>query len=210
MLIRTCQFCKKTSDRVFNYKGKYLVCDKHFQQIKKFGKAIRTNFEPNEIFKRNGHLELALYRKGRKIIFGKFDAEDLELVKKYRWYLSSTGHIVSRLRGVCIFLHRLVMNCPKGMEVDHIFGDKLDNRKNQLRICSHSDNIKNQKVRTGKKFKGVSYNGYSWLAQITFNYKNFYLGGFDTEIEAARAYDSKAKELFGDFARLNFPAKTSA
>lgn len=105
-------------------------------------------------------------------------------------------------------LHRLVVGAARGEEVDHKNGDTLDNHRENLRRCSHAQNSRNlRKSRGGSKYKGVSRrSGGSWKSQITFEGKQFYLGTFDLETDAARAYDRKARELFGEFASTNFAA----
>ncbi len=107
-----------------------------------------------------------------------------------------------------IFMHRMIMSTPQGMDTDHINADALDNRKCNLRICTHSENMQNSRSFYGSsKFKGVYWDktGKKWRPQITKNRVLYNLTRCKSEIEAARAYDAKAKELFGDFARLNFP-----
>jgi len=112
---------------------------------------------------------------------------------------------------IIIGMHRIIMNEPNGLCIDHINGDALDNRKSNLRICSHAENIRN-----GKKGKNCSssYKGVGWFklrkkwrARIMIDYKDKHLGLFSNEIDAAKAYDEAARELHGEFARLNFPKK---
>lgn len=102
------------------------------------------------------------------------------------------------------YLHRLIMNAPKHLQVDHINGDRLDNRKSNLRLCKNGSNSRNQGQRSGKH-KGVHFNKQikRWIAQITKNYKCHHIGCFLTEKEAALAYNIKAKQLHGKYAYLN-------
>lgn len=104
-------------------------------------------------------------------------------------------------------MHRLIMEAKQQQKVDHINGDGLDNRKENLRFATTSENAMNKCSTKNKSssYKGVSwYKRYKkWQAQIKFKGKSIYIGIFDTEIEAAKAYDNKAKELFGEFAKLN-------
>ena len=107
-------------------------------------------------------------------------------------------------------IHRVVMSAPKGFDVDHINGDPLDNRKENLRICTRSQNCQNKSVRADSKsgFKGVYQHGTRFRAYIgdpNRKKRQISLGYYTTAEEAARAYDKKATELHGEFATLNFP-----
>jgi hypothetical protein len=107
-------------------------------------------------------------------------------------------------------LHRLIMDCPKGMVVDHINGDTLDNRKSNLRICTKLQNQYNQKKHKGNKhskYKGVTLRkelkSKPWEAFIYANRTHRRLGYFATEIEAAEAYNKAALQMYGEYAKLN-------
>jgi hypothetical protein len=106
------------------------------------------------------------------------------------------------------YMHREILKPPHNMQCDHIDGNGLDNRRCNLRICTQAENLRNGRARAGSsRFKGVSWHksGQKWLAQIKDDGKTIYLGLFPDETEAARAYDAAARELFGEFARPNFP-----
>lgn len=104
-------------------------------------------------------------------------------------------------------LHRLIMNAPKHLLVDHKKGNSLDNRRANLRTATRSQNMFNTKKRenTSSRFVGVSFDKrYGvWEAYITHRRKKRFLGYFKKEVDAARAYDTSAKKYRGDFARLN-------
>ena len=112
-------------------------------------------------------------------------------------------------------MHRIILNAPKGMEVDHINGRTLDNRRCNLRICSRQENSRNSSVNynSASGYKGVTRrldrDHDTWQARITLDGKGIYLGEFTCKVEAAKAYDRKAKELHGEFARLNFPEEVA-
>ena len=110
-------------------------------------------------------------------------------------------------------IHRVVINAPTGMDIDHINGDPLDNRKENLRICTRGQNSQNRALRrdSESRFKGVyrckkPYRAY--ISDPVTSYpkkRHINLGSYETVEEAARAYDRKAVELYGEFANTNFP-----
>ena len=105
-----------------------------------------------------------------------------------------------------VSLHRVLLDAPKGMQVDHIDGDTLNNRRNNLRLCTSQQNTFNSKKKTSaSKYKGVWYNKRlkKWTSRLMINGKNLYFGLFDTEEGAGIAYNEGAREHFGEFARLN-------
>ncbi len=109
-----------------------------------------------------------------------------------------------------VALHRLVMRAPKGMQVDHINGDRLDNRKSNLRLVSAKQNRRNMatwSTKKSSKYKGVHFCNTTnkFKARIVVDYKKKFIGSYDDEVAAALAYDAKARELFGQHACLNFP-----
>jgi len=105
-------------------------------------------------------------------------------------------------------MHRQIMNQPLGLLVDHRNRDGLDNRRDNLRLATRSQNNCNTTKRknTSSRFVGVSFDKRKqrWVAYINYNGKRIFLGYFDSEIEAAKAYDEAAKKYHAEFARLNF------
>ena len=146
--------------------------------------------------------------------FAVVDAEDYERLRKYKWYLCQEGNVFYAFRytsGAQIRMHREIMNAPNGVMVDHIDRNGLYNRKSNLRLCSRRENSYNRRgnSRGSSQYKGVFWHKASgkWMARITYNGNNNYLGLYVNERDAARAYDEKAKELFGDYAYLNLGDK---
>jgi hypothetical protein len=138
------------------------------------------------------------------------DAADYEWLRKYKWSPRGSGRYAARREnGKTIYMHREIMNAPEGMVVDHIDGNAPNNCRSNLRVCTPGQNRYNQAKRIGctSRFKGVHRDSKSgkWFVMIRPDDKPLWLGYFDTEAEAARAYDRLAVELFGEFAYLNFP-----
>jgi len=142
------------------------------------------------------------------------DDEDYEKISKFKWnaHKSNAKTYIARRtiwinkRSYEISMHRLIMDAPKGMEVDHIDHNGLNNQKSNLRICTQAQNSRNRSAYGRVKYLGVAYcsSGRCIRARIYSNGKNIELGSFKTEEEAAMAYDEAAKKYHGEFANLNF------
>lgn len=117
------------------------------------------------------------------------DKEDYPLLEKYHPYVHRIGHYTYiRVNPLKVHLHRLIMNPPLGMVIDHINRDTLDNRRSNLRICTIQQNLRNQKRpnnKTGYTGVSIGHKG-KYNAQIKVNYKKIHLGTFDTIEEAYR------------------------
>lgn len=133
------------------------------------------------------------------------DEEDFVRLNKYRWYQSSNGYAHAHINKKAVYMHRLVLNLEGKMDTDHINHNKLDNRKENLRVATKSQNAANQlkcKGRTSSKHKGVSWNKENKKWEV--HCKAQYLGKYTYETDAAKIYDEAAKQAFGEFALLNF------
>jgi HNH endonuclease/AP2 domain len=154
--------------------------------------------------------------------FAKVDAADFDWLMTWKWHALPDRNVGFRAArdthrkidgkrtNKRFLMHREIIACPEGMFVDHINGDPLDNRRVNLRICTFKQNRYNSRKRKEGKnspFKGVYRNRKFWRAVIMKDRKYLHIGNFGSQEEAARAYDSKARELFGEFAHLNFPEK---
>lgn len=151
--------------------------------------------------------------------YGEFnvlvDEEDYEILSKYNWHIRrcySQNHECyyagSHINKKLVLMHRFLMGEPKGMVVDHINHDKLDNRKENLRVCTFSDNRKNNNSYKNNTsgYKGVLWYDYcktpKWMAYIMVDNKQINLGYFDELEDAIRARNEAELSYFGDFANM--------
>lgn len=150
----------------------------------------------------------------RRNWFTLVDASDVPLIAGYNWY--DCGGYVRAMAGggpsgiTTIALHRLIMGAQRGQIVDHINGDNYDNRRANLRFATNAQNAANTRYgryadRRGV-YKGVGRKNKRGLYPVSVTHgAERRSGQFKTEIEAARQYDEWARELHGEFARVNFP-----
>jgi hypothetical protein len=141
------------------------------------------------------------------------DDKDFEWLNQWNWSWGKGGYAVRTFNSKpTIYMHRLILGCPPQMECDHIDGNRLNNQRINLRICTHRQNSLNRarEYNNVSGYKGVYYcNGKYIQARIRNHDKDIYIGTFPDLISAAKAYDKKATELWGEYARLNFPEDKS-
>lgn len=152
------------------------------------------------------------------------DDDDFGMVSYFNWYLNNQGYAAAKLwipasvypggRQTTLLMHRLIMNTPDGLHTDHIDHNKLNNQKDNLRICTRQENDRNR-TKTSKsttsKFKGVCVeqkgNYRSYVATLRTGDGEHLHKWFpftpEGEIQAAKAYNEMAVKHFGDFAKLN-------
>ena len=165
--------------------------------------SIRTCRKCN-IYKKHpdGHMICTISNESQFI----FNEQDYNIIKQYNWYLRPDGYIATNINNTIIRLHRLIMNVNNKMFIDHKNHNILDNRRENLRICTKSENDFNrQKIKGTSKYKGVHWDKVKnkWTAKIQLNKKQMFLGYYISEEKAALEYNKNAKELFGEFAWLN-------
>ncbi len=143
------------------------------------------------------------------------DDEDFDFLNQFNWQANKNGNTfyvnrnfrISNNKQGKIYMHRLILNAKKEYVIDHIDGDALNNQKNNLRICTHAENMRNSQIPINNTsgYKGVSYNKRykKWEAHISFNNKLLNLGSFIDPIDAARAYNAAAIKYHGEFAHIN-------
>lgn len=158
-----------------------------------------------------------LYRKVplKNGLYAIIDEDDYKFISYFRWSIRECPHTTyafcnirdQDMKWTTCSMHRFIMSSPKGLIIDHINHDGLDNRKDNLRICSAAENVRNSRGKRIRKhkYKGIRWNKGSnkWESKIVFNRKEIYLGGFDSPELAAKAYNSGATKYHGEFACLN-------
>lgn len=151
-------------------------------------------------------------------MFAMVDDDDFEKLNNFKWFAHKSGNAFyaeTRIgdgykKQKVLKMHRFIMNLNKEkLVVDHRDMNGLNNTKENLRVCTRSQNAMNKKSQQGSfsKYKGVSYHkrNKKFQAEITINSKKKYIGNYHKDVDAAIAYDNKAVEFFGEFAVLNFP-----
>lgn len=163
----------------------------------------------------------------RRIYLGEgiwtiLEQEDYYRLRNYKWVAHASGKggvnlyairhkLVSPRKTKMVYMHREIMKPVDERFVDHRNCDSLDNRKSNLRFATRSENMLNRRKKKNTSSQYICVNFYKpskkWDCRITHKGKRIKIGRFETEIEAARAYDEAAKKYYGEFARLNFPEK---
>lgn len=147
--------------------------------------------------------------------FAIVDEQDFDHLCQYNWHANkakltfyAARHVRRIGKPALVFMHRSIMNCPDDKCIDHINHNGLDNRRTNLREVSKEQNSWNRRKPRGQctsQYKGVYHRYGKWSSAIKCKGKLIFIGWFEDEVSAAKAYDEKAKELFGQYACLNFP-----
>jgi hypothetical protein len=155
----------------------------------------------------------------RRIYLGEgkwtlLDVKDYYRLRVFKWIIYGNGtnlyairhQLIEPNKTKTVYMHREIMNPPADLVVDHRNCDGLDNRRTNLRFATHAQNTRNRRKKKNgsSQFLGVWFYKGKWGTQIKSQGKRIFLGRFDNEIDAARAYDAAAKKYHGEFARLNF------
>jgi hypothetical protein len=202
---------------IINPDRPFLICK---QKENKVGRwwgvpldAKCSNFYPSSTFKAGSEAARRIPLTRGK--FALVDAEDYYRLLQYKWQAMlgrTTIYATGRADGKATKMHRLIMDAPDHLVVDHIDHNGLNNCKSNLRLCTSAQNSRNMFSSNGStsRYKGVCWlkREKKWDAKIRLNGKIYNLGYFTDEIAAAKAYDKKAMELHQEFACLNFPPET--
>lgn len=166
--------------------------------------------------------KILLSGKNPDKLYALVDDEDYAMVSRFKWFrlvrkgsrnIYATTTISRKLNDSRpgnhrnVTMHRSILWSPKGYDIDHINMNGLDNRRSNLRIATRSQNCSNSRKynNNASGFRGVFRKDGEWYAAISIGGRAKCIGYFSNKIDAARAYDKRAKELRGEFAKLNFP-----
>jgi len=179
-------------------------CSTHYKQHQKGILSKRNQRTSNEIVVEGDIAKIALYNRYCEIIaYALIDVEDVDKIKHMKW--GSTGRGYTTCYSPKVFLHRYLLDAPEDKSVDHINGHPLDNRKQNLRLASHQENLCNRTSLSSNNTSGVTgvywrSDRNKWVAQIAVNYKNINLGSFHSFEDAVAVRRQAEKDYFGDFA----------
>lgn len=197
-----CDICGREQEKLHTLNNFHL-CNKHYSQYKRYEKFLdnnpRTTHDLNEIITLENVAKILLYNKKQEVIGEAIiDKEDISRVSCYKWRLSKGGTERSKCAGVITgngkdtytnSLHRHIMNCSDNMYVDHINGNRLDNRKCNLRICTNQENNFNTVKRNTNtsEYKGVWFDKTrnKWVSEIKISGRKIFIGRYEDIKEAA-------------------------
>lgn len=182
------------------------LCNRHYLQVRKYGTTQKTSASDRKATIRQGYALVPLGKDAR-YGYAKVDPQDA-WVSKYCWSRHH-GYAEGLVDGKYMSMHRLIAQPEERKQVDHINHDTLDNRKSNLRVCTKTQNRRNSRpvYKNTTGLKGVTQQGRKYVTYIGYLGKKLCLGRFDSPEEAGRAYDTKAVELFGEFAYVNYKEK---
>lgn len=178
-------------------------CHMHYMQVRQYGRIMEvTRNTPNEFVVEGDICKIGLRNINHETIaYAIIDTEDMDKAKGKRWHIKDTGY--ATCASPRVKLHQLIMDTR--LEIDHINNDRLDNRKANLRLATRSQNRMNSKPQKQGDLgiKGVRRHRGGYEASITYEGKYMYLGIHKTAKIAAEVYNTKARELFSEFAYQN-------
>ncbi len=211
-----CDICGREQSKLHTL-GVYHLCNKHYSQYQQYGKFLddnpRTTNDLNDTII-DGDIAKIILRDASQNIVGEtiIDKEDVDKVKSHKWRLNKGGTSRSKCNGVytgnaknsrCISLHRFLTDCPQNMYVDHINGNRLDNRKSNLRVCTNQENNFNRTVQgnntSGSKGVWFDKSRSKWTAEIKYNNRKIYIGRYEDKNIATFSRLYAEKLLFQEY-----------
>jgi len=209
---KICEICGTTKGHILTPRCKFnmFLCTKHYAQLQDHGKITDhtsstklDRYSPNPIRKVGDVVYIGIDNNNGEIIEAMVDIECIKKIQGIKWRLSSSGYAVTTLSRKTVYMHRLIKNIPDGLVVDHKNKNKLDNTKNNLRICTPRQNSMNSKIPSNNTtgIKGVSWIARinKWRASIKIHGKFKHLGYFEDKNMAHKARLDAEHFYFGEF-----------
>jgi hypothetical protein len=192
-----CCICGKPFSGSFDNKP---YCNMHWLRIYNYGTTEKIGRKSTNIFVISGDV-MTVHTKSGDVIIA--DAEDYDKLSKYSWCISKTGYAVANINGKVTKMHRYILDDADGYIIDHSNGNRLDNRKLNLRKCTNTENARNVSVsknsRSGVLGVRITPNN-RYVATIMVNRKTIYIGTYDTLAEAKTARMKAEIKYFGEYA----------
>ncbi len=182
-------------------------CKRHYEQFKRNGKVFAISVhDQNEIVIKSNYAEVVLYNiKCEEIARTKIDLDDIEKIKGHRCGITYGYAYIYLEHHHRVRLNRYILNAPSGKLVDHINHDKLDNRKQNLRLCNDRENARNKRPSGKSGVCGVYWDKSrnKWQSHIKINNRSIFLGRFEKKQDAIEARKKSELKYFGEFSYLN-------
>ena len=197
--MKKCVICNST-DRVWRFKGGEMYCSRHYNQMYRMGYTTLTKkkMRENKVIYDNDTVKLITV-KGEEILI---DRIDYDKIKEYYWSVNSQGYAISVINGKHKRLHLMILDKPKNFVIDHINGNKLDNRRSNLRICTCKENSRNVSASKNNKtgHLGISLTKFGrYRARIMVDGKEIRLGNYVNLEDAIKARKKAEIKYFGEY-----------
>lgn len=183
-------------------------CCKHNHQVERYGRILkRTKYDPNKILLKDDYALMFLYKKEKIVAETKIDKDTVSFVKKYKWHLDGHGYVATRIKNKIYRLHGLVLNnSDKNKVHDHISGNKLDNRKENLRLITQAQNVINKNIQSNNTSGRVGVSWFKstkkWSSYIQVDGKKISLGYFYDFEDAVRARQDAELKYHGEYSPI--------
>lgn len=189
---KNCECGGKAFSRIGRVGKMYcVIC---YRRIKKFGYFKRCQSDKNEIKLNNNYAVIYLYdRNGDKKDECLIDIEDINKIKEHKWHKEGRGYVSTKIKGKSVKLHQFLLGKKDGLVIDHINGNKLDNKKGNLRHITHRQNTWNNKKAKGYYFE-------KRRNKFVVRIQGDYYGGFEKENDAVIKINELRKVYFGEYA----------